>query len=222
MLKIISPVTLPVFKGDVFHRLLGGALNRVSPTIGRYFFKPDIPDNWPDKRQTPPKPFLLHTASADRTKYQPGDILEVGITLFGKAQFHLPVLFAALEKLGDTTGLGGNGQGTFQVECLHQITLDDKREIFINGSWPAIPATTTAADVFQTAPHSTTNLLIHIRTPLQIKTKGKVLRHDLGLEILMDRLLGRVNTLSAMYCGGLLLAPEEKMALVTLARAARP
>ncbi|MBA1331716.1 hypothetical protein QQ73_11460 [Candidatus Endoriftia persephone str. Guaymas] len=46
------------------------------------------------------------------------------------------------------------------------------------------------------------------------------MRGRLPLAIFTDRLIGRLNTLATLYCGGLLLPPEEKVALITLARTA--
>jgi hypothetical protein len=111
-LQMTSPLTLPVYKGDTFHRALGLALEQISPRFGGYFFDPKPPSNWPAPGQTPPKPFLLLPPLTARTDFREGDVLELGITLFGRATQHLMTVFAALEKLGAGGGIDrGEGNG---------------------------------------------------------------------------------------------------------------
>jgi hypothetical protein len=120
-LKLTSPIELPVYKGDVFHRAFGKALERTSPRFGRYFFNPKPPPDWPDPGQTPLKPFLLVPPLSEQTDYCTGDALQLGITLFGEATQYTTTVFTALEKLGAGEGIE-QGKDRFQIQRMVQIT----------------------------------------------------------------------------------------------------
>ena len=218
-LRLTGKATLPPDKGDLLHRALGRGLEQISPRFGRYFYKPQPPPDWPHPGQTPPKPFLLVLPGDRRRHLRRGDILEFGITLFGVACQHLPVLFAALEKVGEYPGLNGKGEH-YSIERLTQITPDGEWELFTEGRWLAPIRPTAASGIFDTTPRVGDCITLEIVSPLRLKAGGRLGRERLPLEILTDRLIGRLNTLAAMYCGGLLLPPAEKVALVTLARTA--
>ncbi len=218
-LKLANAVNLPPYKGDIFHRALGKGLEQISPRFGCHFFQPEAPPDWPHPGQTPPKPFMLAPPAGGKTAFQTGDTLELGITLFGQAGQHLMTLFAALEKLGQTSGLD-NGKGRFDIQRLIQITPDQPLELFANDQWRSESQPTTAADIFSKTPPAASQITLQMLTRLRLKDHGVLVRNKLPLTVLTDRLIGRINTLAAMYCGGLMLPPEEKTALTTLARTA--
>jgi len=218
-LKLMGPVQLPVFKGDVFHRALGRGLEQISPRFGRYFFKPEKPKDWPDPKQTPPKPYMLVPPLTAQTRFSKGDEVELGVTLFGEARQHFMTVFAALEKLGSTSGIS-NGKGKFIVREVSQVTHTGLLQIFNGDQWPDAAQPVSAADIFTVTPSAASKITIETLTKLRLKDHGQLVRKQLSLAVLTDRLIGRINTLSAMYCGGLILPPEEKTALVTLARTA--
>ncbi|PUB72156.1 MAG: cytosolic protein [gamma proteobacterium symbiont of Ctena orbiculata] len=218
-LRLTKTVELPRYKGDVFHRVLGKGLEAISPRFGQYFFHPAPISNWPYPGQTPPKPFTLIPPLSSETNFQAGETLDVGFTLFGPANQHLMTVFAALEKLGTTSGLNKGG-GRFQIDRLIQITTEKPRELFAGAQWLESSQPTSAADIFAATPPTTDEITLYIHTRLRLKDQGALMRGQLPLVVLIDRLAGRVNTLAAMYCSGPMLPPEEKTALVTLARTA--
>ena len=218
-LQLTSPLTLPVYKGDRFHRAFGRALEQISPRFGSDFFDPKPPADWPDPGQTPPKPFLLLPPMTAQTDFREGDILELGITLFGQATQHLMTVFAALEKLGAADGID-KGTGRFQIQRVTQINPSGVLELYSGDQSPDISRPTTAADIFLAAPAAAASIELHLLTPLRLKERDRIVRRSPSLAVILERLLGRINTLAAMYCGGLMLPPEEKCALITLARTA--
>lgn len=163
---------------------------------------------------------MLVPTATGKTKFTKGDTLDIQITLFGQAQLQLMTVFAALEKLGLECGLGSQGVGRFVIRKLQQITAHGTHELFTEDCWTGTPVPTSAADILQAVPASASSIEIQINTLLHLQHHGKLVRNHLALAVLMDRLLGRINTIAAMYCGGQLLSPEEKIALVTLARTA--
>ncbi|RLJ16842.1 cytosolic protein [bacterium endosymbiont of Escarpia laminata] len=213
-------MTLPRYKGDVFHRMLGRGLEQISPRFGRYFFRPETPADWSSPGQTPPKPYILVPPMTGQTRFAAGDELVLGITLFGEARRHLMTLFIALERLGLDHGLT-NGKGRFQIQGVTQLTPDGPLPLFTEDQWQSDAKTVTAAAIFTTAPAAADPVRLELFTPLRLKNQGALVRGQLPLSIFIDRLIGRLNTLAAIYCGGILLPPEEKSALVTLARTAR-
>jgi len=218
-LQLSQPVNLPEYKGDVLHRALGKALAQISPRTGKYFFRPQPPPDWSSPGQTPPKPFLILPPQDAKTRYRKGDTLEFGITLFGSANQYLTLVFAALEKLGHDTGLH-HDHGRYIIQRLRQITPTGAQTLFNGQQPPTPPNPVTGAQIFTTTPNTSQSITIDIHTRLRLKSHGKLVRNQLPLPTLTDRLAGRINTLAAMYCGGLLLPPEEKTALITLARTA--
>jgi hypothetical protein len=220
VLKLTDEAQLPPHKGEFFHRLLGSALDKATPVAGKWFYHPRKPTTWPDDSQTPPKPYFLRSPLDSQTRYAAGEQIELGITLFGVTrQLHV-IVVAALEKLGRSRGLNGKGRGCFQVSRVLQLVNNDKYALYESGNWLGSPREFSAADVFGVAPASASTLKLELKTPLQITSNGALVTKAPTLSVILERILGRVNTLAAMYCGGVMLPPEEKTALLALARAA--
>ncbi len=215
-LELTGPVSLPAFKGDVFHRLLGWGLGRVSSGMGNHFFRPRPPPGWPRNWQTPPKPFLLIPSLDEARQYGSGDTLELGITLFGLATQHLSLILAALETAGSHPGLS-HGKGRFRILSVEQITPRGLSTLHADGQWLRMSEPVSAADIFVSAPADRDHLTLYLLTRLRLKARGVLARRGPPLAVLCERLLGRLNTLAVMYCGGPLLTPAMKHELITLA-----
>jgi hypothetical protein len=218
-LRLANAARLPGYKGDVFHRALGLGLARVGPRFGQLFYQPQKPPDWPHPGQTPPKPFMLIPPLEERQDYGPGDIMELGLILYGEALQYLMIAFAALEAVGQSRGLD-RGRGRFRIEEVAQFQGGEIRTLFRNDQWITQTTPTTAADIFAATPGHADVIDIDTLTRIRLKDKGRLVRQAPVLSVLTERLIGRVNTLSAMCCGGLMLPPEEKAVLATLARTA--
>ncbi len=218
-IELTSQVSLPPYKGDVIHRVLGKCLKDTSPRLGVEFFHPKPPASWPHASQTPPKPYVLVPPLSDRTQFESGDTLDIGFTLFGHFRPHITTLFAALEKLGFDSGLD-DGKGFFVIRRLAQATPRQSLDLFADNRWQRADQATTAAEIFALTPPVTDCITLNMTTPLRLKEHGILVRRQLSLPVLVDRLVGRANTLATMYSGGPMLPPAEKIALVSLARSA--
>jgi CRISPR-associated endoribonuclease Cas6 len=112
------------------------------------------------------------------------------------------------------------GEGRFQIQRVAQITPSGVLALHSGDQSPDSSCPTTAADIFRAVPAAAASIDLHLSTPLRLKERDRIVRRSPTLAIILERLLGRINTLAAMYCGGLMLPPEEKSALITLARTA--
>lgn len=218
-LRLKSAVSLPEYTGDIFHRALGKGLEQISPHFGQYFFHPRVPPDWPDPSQTPPVPFMPIPPMGGNTDYYKGENIELGITLFGHASQQIWSVFAALEKVGKDIGLV-DGKGHFDLIRLNQITPNGLIGLFADEDILGANRPTSAAEIFAATPAGADRVTLKLITYLRLKDQNRLTRQGPAFAMFMERLLGRINTLSVMYCGGLLLPPEEKITLTTLARTA--
>lgn len=219
-LRLANAVRMPGYKGDIFHRALGHGLAQVGPRFGQLFYQPQKPPDWPHPGQTPPKPFMLIPPLEERQDYGPGDTMELGLILYGEALQYLMIAFAALEAVGRVKGLTGGGHGCFTIQQVTQLHGGTPRILFQDDQWWARIIPTTARDIFAFAPNAVRAVTIHSVTRIRLKNRGGLVRDAPPLTVLTERLLGRVNTLAAIYCGGLMLTPDDKTELATLAAGA--
>ena len=218
-LRLRNAVKPPRDPAELFHRLIGRALRQTSPSIGRWLYHPPRPDYWEATHKTPAKPFLIIPPAAPKDIWRKNEQIHLGITLFGNARQHINVIYAALETLGSGSGLLGNKQGRFHIDRLEQLTLTEPKTLFANNSWITEPDCVTAADIITNAPAADA-VTLELLTPMQIRKNGELITNAPPLTALIERIIGRANTLSTLYCGGLLTPPHEKTALAALARTA--
>jgi len=107
-LTVLSPITLPAYKGSAFHGAFGWALQRISPLLYQSLYEPR-----PPARTEPtsngdgaiPKPLVLIPPLEEARLYPPGSRLVFDLVLIGQAFHSLPACLYAIEQLG-RAGLG--------------------------------------------------------------------------------------------------------------------
>ncbi len=206
---------LPAYKGAIFHGALGQALAKIGTQFRDYFYNPAPPPHWNAAQQAPPRPYILIPPLADQTHYLAGDIIDLGIVLYGRAIDYLMIIFAALEHLGEYMGLGKQ-RSRFHISNISQLTLSGVTPIYQNRQWLGL-AQSIAADSFFTSPSSASSIQINHTTRLRLKADNKLLNSAPPFNLFIHRLLGRINALAALYGSGILITPEQKHQLLTLA-----
>ncbi len=133
-LNFAEAAELPAYKGALFHGALGQALARISTHFRDYFYNPVAPAHWSDAQQAPPRPYVLIPPLDEKTHYSAGDTLKLGIVLYGAAIDHFPVVFAALEHLGEFMGLGRQ-RSRYRIDSVHQLTAHGSTMLYQNRQW---------------------------------------------------------------------------------------
>ena len=213
-----GPIASLGYQGDDFHRGFGRALERIGRRFGEYFYHPRPPGHWTHAQSDLPKPFMLVPPTESPLTGEP---MELVLVLYGEANLHFMIAFAALELLGRDLGVGAHG-GRYRIGTVAQQTPLGRLILFHEESWLAAPRPTTAAEVFDSLDGVGETVTLHTRTLLRLKHRGRLVRRPPPLHVLMDRLLGRINTLGALYCGGHMLSPEDKNQIREAARRAGP
>ncbi len=207
---------LPVYKGALFHGALGQALARIGTNFRDYFYNPLSPAHWNDAQQAPPRPYILIPPLDDKICYTAGDTLSLGIILYGSAIDYFLIVFAALEHLGEFMGLGKQ-RGRFQIDRIQQLTADGATLMYQNRQWLRQAQALYAAQFFTEASLSMSRLRLNHSTRLRLKADNQLLRTAPPFNLLLNRLLGRINALATLYGNGIVITPEQKQHLLNLA-----
>lgn len=218
-LRVTHPIALPVYKGSTFHGGFGHALNRVGRRFRDYLFRPPARKN-ENGRQAMPKPFMLIPPLEEKTLYSPGDEMQCGLILFGEAIRHFMIAFAALESLGQDLGLGKN-EGRFRIEAVEQLTLDGSIALFEDEHWHSEPAPVLASEILGAHQIDARHVTLSLITRLRLKNDNVLVREPPPFPIFFDRLIGRINSLSALHGSGVLIPPREKWSMLRTAEDVR-
>lgn len=212
-IRFLQACELPAYKGACLHGAFGQALQHIGIPFRDYFFNPATPSHWRDAQQTPPRPYTLIPPDHDQTRYQPGDTLGFGITLFGSAIDQFMIVFAAFAHLGGNMGLGTQ-LGRFAIDTVRQLTPDGVVLLYQDRNWLNSAAACDASRFFTDCPISPDRIRIRHCTRLRLKAGNQLLGTAPPFSLLLHRLLSRINALAAMYCGGPALVPEAKQRLL--------
>ncbi len=215
-LRLNQATELPVYKGNDFHGALGQALAKIGSHFRDYFYNPAPPAHWSDAQQAPPRPYVLIPPLAEKTRYAAGDTLSLGIVLYGSAIDYFLIVFAALEHLGEFMGLGKQ-RSRFSIDSIMQLTSDGAKTIYRNRQWSGQAQAMYAGQFFTGTSPSLSRIRLNHSTRLRLKAGNQLLRTAPPFNLLMNRLLGRINALSTLYGNGIVITPEQKQHLLNLA-----
>lgn len=207
---------LPAYKGASFHGALGQALAQIGTHFRDYFYNPSPPAHWSDAQQAPPRPYILIPTLDNKTHYQAGDTLNLGIVLYGSAIDYFLIVFAALEHLGEFMGLGKQ-RGRFHIDSITQLNSDGAKMIYQNRQWLEQTQAMQAKQFFADTPPSVSRIYLNHSTRLRLKADNQLLHTAPSFNLLMNRLLGRINALATLYGNGIAITPDEKQQLLDLA-----
>ena len=210
-----SCFNLPKFKGSTFHGGLAGGLNLVGNRFLNLFYYPKKTSAQQSSNHFLPKPFMIIPPLEEKTYYQSGDSIEFGIVLFGGAARHFMIVFAAIENLGNLLGIGRD-QGRFKIEKVLLLSLEKPAVIFENDTWFSFPKKMTIQDILETHQVGASWVSISLMTQLRLKDSNRLVRHPPDFSLLFKRLMGRINTLTAIYGDGVLVQKPALNLLETL------
>jgi hypothetical protein len=215
LFRVTHSIILPQYKGSTFHGGFSHALDRIGRRFRDYFFHPRNGKNENQKKALP-KPFMLIPPLEEKTKYHPGDEMQCGLILFGEAIQHFMIAFAALEKLGQELGLGRN-EGHFEIKSVEQIALDGTIPLFKEDRWLCSPSPICAIDILSANQIKARLVTLLLATRLRLKNNDQLVRKTPEFPIFFDRLIGRINSLSALYGNGKLMPTSQKDSMLRAA-----
>lgn len=215
LFRVTHSIILPTYKGSTFHGGFSHALDRIGRRFRGYFFNPFNTKN-KNHRKALPKPFMLIPPLEEKTNYNPGDEMQCGLILFGEAIRHFMIAFAALEKLGQELGLGRN-EGRFKIKSVEQIALDGTIPLFKEDRWLCNPSPIRVLDILSANQMKSRQVTLLLATRLRMKNDNKLVRKPPAFPIFIDRLIGRINSLSALHGNGKPMPTSQKDAMLRAA-----
>lgn len=209
---------LPPFKGSTVRGLLGHALKRTVCVLkrqacadcllrndclyARMFGLPPPTEKAAVNASAEPHPFVLEPPLEEKTVYQPGETITIGLILFGEINRRLPYFIYAFDEMGQI-GMGKKvdrrrGRFTLEKVCWDGKVIYKPPEGNIRMPNP-LPSLTLEA----TSPSDVCSdtLEVHLLTPLRFKRNGH-LDNALPFDQLIRLSLRRVSGLLGTFNGG--------------------
>ncbi len=209
--ELLQPFTFKGYKGSIFHGGFGYALKLISPSTFHYFFNPPF-------KGDPPKPYIIIPPLDKKEHYKAGDSIVFELVLIGPAVQHFPICFAAFEKLGEL-GLGKE-RAQFKLKQIEYFDKSNQPQIYFNNNnWQFIDTSINGAQLTQVNEQKTRQISLCFTSYLRLKNNAKLVNQPPSFRLLMDRLLGRLCTLSKYYGkeNEVILYREERLQLLAQA-----
>ena len=209
----LEETRLPEYKGSTFRGGFGHAFRQVVCTfkgkecddcllryrcVYSYVFEtpPPAATERMTKYRRAPHPFVIEPPLGKKTRFVPGEAIDFGLVLIGRADDYLPYFIYAFDELGK---LGiGKGKAKYRLD-----TVQREGEILYEGSRgvlkPSAALPPASADPF-TAGQTATNLSLRLLTPLRIVSNGE-LNSVPDFQSIFRTLLRRISLLSYFHCG---------------------
>lgn len=146
-----------------------------------------------------PHPYVIEPPLEEKTDYAPGEILDIGLTVIGRARNHLPYFIHTFHRMGET-GIG-RGRGHCTLLSGEALCPDKTWKPVYDGATETlsdIPAL-CASDLLA-APLSD-RVRIRFLTPTQLKADQHLVR-GLDFAILVRGLLRRISALATFHGNG--------------------
>lgn len=214
--RVTHPFSLPTYKGSAFHDGFGRTLNLIGRRFGDYFFRSSSNEK-KKQGQALPKSFMLIPPLEAKTDYSQGDEMKCKLILFGDAIRHFMIAFAALEKLGQELVLGRN-ERRFYIESVGQIALDGTIPLFKEDRWLCSPSPISVFDILSANQIKARQVTLLLATRLRLKNNNHLVRETPAFRIFLDRLIGRINSLSALHGKGKLIPALQKDSMLLAAK----
>ncbi len=211
-------IMLPAYQGGVLRGALGFALKNTScafknrdcsncllreKCVYSYAFETPPPSDAEVMRLYPyaPHPFVLNPMTEGEGKHLPGNKLQFGMTLVGRAIDYLPYFVYAFVLMGKN-GIG-KGRGRFVVLRIHALDeTGEKAEKLYENDTLSSPRTvldfTKAQELSRR--YDPEKITIHFKTPLRMKYDGR-LTDTPEFHVLVRVLLRRLSNLLYFHCG---------------------
>jgi len=209
---------LPAYKGSTVRGVFGIALKKVVCALKHqecnqcqlrqrcvYALVFETPIALPPPKDlrasVPPHPFVIEPPSEDKREYQPGEVFECALLLFGDTNRSLPYFIYAFEQIG-RIGIGRRIEGRRAAFDLEKVTSngdtiyskkDDQMKLDLPAMFLRLPEQTAPSD-------EQLQVTVTLETPLRLKFKNKI-RGDLPFHILARAMIRRISTLFICYVG---------------------
>ena len=151
-----------------------------------------------------PLPFVIEPPLDRRTGYQPGDLLEFGVILVGKAINYLPYFVVVFGELG-RVGIGRE-RGKYVLQRIVAVNpLDGTEALAYDGVDVIVGDQDLSVGYAEVEARArglpdervTANFL----TPTRLKHAGRVAKEGPPFHVLIRAILRRVSSLSYFHCG---------------------
>lgn len=164
--RALGSVYFPPRKaGNVLRGALGGVLDASRPVSFRL----------PSGLKDPPRPFVLRAAHLDGRRFEPGEVFDVDVHVFGSHAGLAEMFEEAFANLAST----GLGPGRGKIELL-------------------LPAKRMMVEIDLAAPvESASRIRVFFRTPTELK--GNFSGDELPFGVLFARIRDRIATLCNLY-----------------------
>jgi hypothetical protein len=170
-----------------------------------------------------PRPYIILPPLGETRRYEPGETLQFGITLFGSIIQLLPYLMLSISML-ETAGLGqrlteNQGQrGRFRILTVENYNpiSGERRNLYSKGEqlFQVPTVAVTEDDIRKRAEQLPDDrVTLTFLTPTRIVTREHLLRRATFAPII-HRLLERLMALESAYGGGASMTMEEMWSLV--------
>ncbi len=215
----LEPLILPPYKGATlrggfgytFKRVVCAIKNKECPDcllkekcIYSYVFETPPPSNTKMMRKykSAPHPFIIEPPADKRRGYKPGDEINFGLTLIGRAIDYLPYFIYTFDELGKI-GIGkGKAKYTLRnVACDGKTIYDSESKTLKPFIALSVLIPPFGKGGFSDSNKNNTALHLNFLTPTRILFDGH-LTLDLEFHILIRNLLRRLSLLYYFHCNG--------------------
>lgn len=211
-LEVATRLKLPPYKGSTFRGAFGNTFKQLvcvkrdrdcatclirHQCVYQYIFETPVDEEAPRKYTFAPHPFVIQPPEETREVYEPGERLEVGLLLVGRAVDQLPFFIYAFDEMGQR-GLGqGRGKvilrrvfarGKEEDQCIYEAGAGQLRTDFPVFSGPSAEYSVNG------------EVRLRLQTPTRLKDGGRFSR-NLEFPLLVRSLLRRSADLARYHCG---------------------
>jgi hypothetical protein len=168
-----------------------------------------------DRGATVPRPYTIEPPLDGKTRYEPGETLEFGLTMFARALNLFPYVVLGMQRL-EQGGLGkrvpenGYRRGRFRVRAVwaENPLTGERQEVLQPGealvNMPDVPVTHDQVTQWvnqqiSKSPNQQSAIVLRLLTPTRLVEGGVLLRRPL-FRPLFQRLLERLSALAREFC----------------------
>lgn len=220
-LEALERLELPAYKGSTLRGGFGHVFKRTvcfqkdAQTCDTCLLKNNCPYGYLFETSPPadaevlrtysdvPLPFVIEPPLDRRTRYQPGDLLEFGLVLVGKAINYLPYFVVVFRELG-RVGIG-HGRGKFVLQRIAAVQPLDGTEALVYDGVDVIVRDQDLSVGYAEVEARARGLpegrvTVNFLTPTRMKHKGKYVERP-EFHVLVRNILRRVSSLYYFHCG---------------------
>lgn len=151
-----------------------------------------------------PLPFVIEPPLDTRTVYEPGEALDFGLVLVGRAINYLPYFIVVFKELG-RVGLG-RGRGKYTLREVAAVQpLDGVEEIIYSAADEMICDRDLSVGYAEVEARARglpdAKLTARFLTPTRLKHGGRLAKEGPPFHVLIRAILRRVSSLSYFHCG---------------------